>query len=378
MGRVSEEDIVWAARAEGVSPALLKALVNQESGGRTDAVSPAGAFGPTQLMPGTAAGLGVNRGSPPRALLRAGARYFKQQLDRFGDVKLALAAYNAGPGAVERHGGIPPYRETQHYVQTVYGAYKAGGGTGSGRASQAAGAARDVQQNTIRVESSTGTPATPPERLSGGQMLGALDTLKQQGTLAFAQQVAGMKAQLDPGRAGTDPSFQVFQTSKPAGGSAPRDGGANAGAAAGAVQWARNHVGGFPESQGPNRGPGLDALQAKFGFTGAAWCAMFVTQAAVHGGMDRAGKSASVAQIRRWASMGSNGYEKGLRPATAGNVKPGDLITFGDAHVGLVESVGADGIRTIEGNTSAGRVARRVRPFGDGQIARPRYGGRNA
>ena len=113
-------EIEAAAARHGVDPALLKALVRQESNFNPDAVSPAGASGLTQLMPGTAASLGVTDPTDPAQALDGGAKYLRQQLDRFGgDVEKALAAYNAGPGAVAKYGGVPPYAETQAYVQKV-------------------------------------------------------------------------------------------------------------------------------------------------------------------------------------------------------------------------------------------------------------------
>ncbi len=114
------DEITAAARRHGVDPALLAGLVRQESNFNPAAVSPAGATGLTQLMPGTAAGLGVTDATDPLQALDGGARYLRQQLDAFGgDATLALAAYNAGPGAVQRHGGVPPYAETQAYVTKV-------------------------------------------------------------------------------------------------------------------------------------------------------------------------------------------------------------------------------------------------------------------
>jgi len=109
-----------AARYD-VSPALLEAVVWQESRWRPSAVSPAGARGLAQLMPGTARELGVNP-DDPYANLEGGARYLREQLDRFdGDLEKALAAYNAGPGRVISAGGIPRIRETQTYVAAVMG-----------------------------------------------------------------------------------------------------------------------------------------------------------------------------------------------------------------------------------------------------------------
>jgi soluble lytic murein transglycosylase-like protein len=113
-------EITAAAKANGVDPALLAGLVKQESGFNPSAGSGAGAKGLTQLMPGTAAGLGVTNVLDPVQNLNGGAKYLKQQLDAFGgDVTKALAAYNAGPGAVQRFGGVPPYSETQNYVRIV-------------------------------------------------------------------------------------------------------------------------------------------------------------------------------------------------------------------------------------------------------------------
>lgn len=104
-----------------LSPRLLEAVAYAESRFNPRAVSPAGAIGAMQLMPGTAADLGVNPHDPGENV-RGGALYLRQMLELFGgDVELALAAYNAGPAAVRRHGGVPPYRETRAFVATVMG-----------------------------------------------------------------------------------------------------------------------------------------------------------------------------------------------------------------------------------------------------------------
>jgi soluble lytic murein transglycosylase-like protein len=109
------------ARRFDLSPALIEALVWQESRWRADAVSPVGARGLAQLMPGTARDLGVNP-LDPFANLEGGARYLREQLDRFdGNIEKALAAYNAGPGRVIAAGGVPRIRETQGYVAAIMG-----------------------------------------------------------------------------------------------------------------------------------------------------------------------------------------------------------------------------------------------------------------
>lgn len=108
------------ASAWQVDPALLKAVIANESGFNANATSKVGAQGLMQLMPETAASLGVRDAYDPVQNVAGGARYLRGLLDRFnGDARLAVAAYNAGPGAVEKYGDVPPYAETQNYVQNV-------------------------------------------------------------------------------------------------------------------------------------------------------------------------------------------------------------------------------------------------------------------
>ena len=109
-----------AARRYSVPEDLFLRLVQQESAWRTGARSHKGAIGLAQLMPGTAAKLGVNPYDPYENL-DGGARYLSQQYRTFGSWRLALAAYNAGPGAVLKHGGVPPYKETRNYVRKIWG-----------------------------------------------------------------------------------------------------------------------------------------------------------------------------------------------------------------------------------------------------------------
>ena len=135
-----EEMIIATAKRDGGHPALaqaginpvefrcwLQGLVKQESGFSIGARSPAAAFGLTQLIPGTAKDLGVYPGyyDDPQLQLDGGARYLLEQLSTFGSMPLALAAYNAGPGAVQKYGGIPPYPETQDYVVRITANYNA-------------------------------------------------------------------------------------------------------------------------------------------------------------------------------------------------------------------------------------------------------------
>jgi soluble lytic murein transglycosylase len=112
------------AREQRVQPALVKAVIAAESGFDPEAVSRKGARGLMQLMPTTASRLGVEDPLHPTENVRGGTRYLRLMLDRYGDIERAVAAYNAGPGAVDRHGGIPPYRETQDYVRRVMTYYR--------------------------------------------------------------------------------------------------------------------------------------------------------------------------------------------------------------------------------------------------------------
>jgi transglycosylase-like protein with SLT domain len=114
--------IEQAAARNGVDPAVLHGLIEQESGFDPSATSSAGAAGLTQLMPGTASSLGVANPLNPAESIEGGARYLRELMSEFGgNTQNALAAYNAGPGAVEQYGGVPPYAETESYVTKVLG-----------------------------------------------------------------------------------------------------------------------------------------------------------------------------------------------------------------------------------------------------------------
>jgi TP901 family phage tail tape measure protein len=136
------------------------------------------------------------------------------------------------------------------------------------------------------------------------------------------------------------------------------------------VKWAEQMVGHFKESTGSNRGPELDKLQGEFHTRAAAWCAEFATTAAMMGGANKAVRTASVKTIREWAEAGSHGYEKGVKKTP----KAGDLMMFGDSHVGFVQSVHGSTVQTIEGNVGgSGGVAHETRKVGEGDFARPAY-----
>ena len=122
---IVEDAIKQASTKTGVDADLIKAVIQVESGGNSNAVSGAGAKGLMQLIDSTANSLGVNNSIDPHENALGGANYLKQQLNKFGgNLHLALAAYNAGPQAVVKYNGIPPYTETIDYVKKVSGAYQ--------------------------------------------------------------------------------------------------------------------------------------------------------------------------------------------------------------------------------------------------------------
>jgi hypothetical protein len=196
LSRQEVRQMVWdEAKRQGVNPDLAVRLAWQESRLNPDARSKAGAISVMQLMPGTAKDLGVDP-DDPMDNIRGGVTYLKQQLTRFGgDERLALAAYNAGPGNVRKYGGVPPFKETQNYVKTILG------GAGPPDTLTAQSPSRDARPTMV---------AQAPSREAGPQ------------APAFtAQETSVEPAAIEPG--GTDWARLLFSETGPdaAGGGSP-------------------------------------------------------------------------------------------------------------------------------------------------------------
>lgn len=158
-----EPVIDYYSRAQQLPPRLVRAMIQVESGYNAEALSNKGAMGLMQLMPDTAEELSVEHPYDPNENIRGGTLYFRRLLDRFRQrVELALAAYNAGPGAVERHGGIPPYDETQAYVQRVLRLYRGRDGALAAAGGVVRGRSPVVLREGGRILITTDPPAAGP------------------------------------------------------------------------------------------------------------------------------------------------------------------------------------------------------------------------
>jgi soluble lytic murein transglycosylase-like protein len=344
-------EIDAAAARHRIDPALLRGLIRQESGFDPRATSPAGAQGLCQLMPATARGLGVDDPLDPEQSIEGGATYLRQQLDRYGgDERLALAAYNAGPGNVDKYGGVPPFEETQGYVRRVLAyaeEYR--------RAAPAEAAAHDAPEDPAPAGRGTGARQDEGRREDAG---GGAAVVAAPASTADGERSAvfGGLEDEDGGEAAVAPASETSRRPQ-------RREGRSVGERMVAI--ARRELG--VEEQGVNEAPRIaDYRKATVGsMPGQPWCAYFVSWVAERAGRPLGANAqgfGAVADVWSWAQS----VERAV-PYGSGTPRPGDLVVFSTKHIGLVEKVLPDGrIQTIEGNYSD-EVARVVRsPQADG------------
>lgn len=354
--------ITQAAQRYGVDPKILWGLYGTESSfGHNPSRSSAGAVGPFQFLPSTAKGMGVDPYNFKSAAFGA-ARYLSQYKNR--GVGGMLSAYNAGPA-----GGFQ-----KAYVDTTLKnaqSYGTGAGRNVGGMPQPKAPTTTSEAGTANAGSGSTFDQAAFRKASTDYSIGSLFSAKERkGNPLFETGILpsrepqrsefsteGPEAQPQPAKVVKQGNVSVFVPPS---------------AGEGAVRFGQQHIGKFAETGGKNLGPELNQLEQKFGMTGEPWCAIFATTAAAQGGAGRGVRTASVAQINEWASQGSHGYERGLKPAS--QAQPGDLLTFGSQHVGLVKSRHGNTITTIEGNANgSGGVRERTRSVNEGQIARPLY-----
>lgn len=364
------------ARKYGIDPRLFRRQIRQESGFRADAVSPAGARGPGQLMPATARGLGVNP-DDPRQNLEGAARLMRQNLDRFGNAEDALRAYNAGPGAVRQSRG---YAETNNYVRSILGGR--GGGSGVTRPAAAAGpgrlTARLSTPDRVSLQRQTSFDAAGFERAQ--RMARVASFLAQSGksnSVLFRSGLlsttapdpaqftsSSLSSRVIPGREGS-----LSLVGAGAGSPNVATGEGQLGAA---IRRAQRKLG-VREVGTSNRGQRVDRWERSFGMVGQPWCGIFAGQVLRQAGVQGVNsRIASVAAIEQDARNGSGPFEGFTSPEHA---RKGDLlITSRGAHVAMVEKVDRNGrIHVIGGNQSGG-VTRAIHNPGDVYgVARVRY-----
>ncbi len=355
--------ITQAAQRYGVDPKILWGLYGTESSfGHNPSTSSAGAVGPFQFLPSTAKGMGVDPYNFKSAAFGA-ARYLSQYKNR--GVGGMLSAYNAGPAGGYQAG----------YVSTTL-KNAASYGIGAGKpvntgAPPAKAPSTTSEAGTAHAGSGSTFDQAAFKKASTDYSIGSLFSAKERkGNPLFETGILPTK----------EPSRTEFTSETPEQQPLPakvvKQGNVSVfvppSAGEGAVRYGQQHIGKFAETGGKNLGPELNQLEKEFGMTGEPWCAIFATTAAAQGGASRGVRSASVAQINEWASQGTHGYQKGLKPGS--QAQPGDLLTFGSQHVGLVKSRHGNTITTIEGNANgSGGVRERTRSVNEGQVARPLY-----
>lgn len=323
---------------------------------------------------------------PDPTNLQASARRFRQEFEQQydpGEHSYDVAAQVQRPRADLRG----RYRDVAGQAASILQQYGGGGGApasssasgapattpdlGGGTDSSALLALLGQQSGQPRPSSSTPLPA--PAATAGPAMPDAYKALSSgSGPGKKGPDVGALlQAAATPGQAAANVAAQgspLVAEASSGGGSGPST---STGGAQAALGWAESKLG-FKES-GTNAGGLASYLNQQFGMSNAPWCAMFTSAAVTKGGAPASARTASVAEIRRQAEAGGGGYQKGF--VDAGRARPGDLILFGNNHVGMVRSVKNGRINYVGGNQSDGVTEASV-PVGGGDIVRPRYGAR--
>lgn len=308
-----DNQIGAAARKYRLDPALLKALIKQESGFNPSAQSPAGARGLTQLMPSTAKELGVSDPTDPVQAIDGGARYLSQMIRLFGgDVQKGLAAYNAGPGNVKKFGGVPPFEETQNYVRKV---------------TESAATFRDGKGSVAASDDALTSEPEREEFRAPGQIVYGDDQRDDADAVALSSALDGSASS----------TGELGQR---------------------ALDAAADQIG-VQEVGGEDLGPQVERFQEATGAKGQAWCASFVAWAFERGGHKM--PQGNWAAVANWVNAARQGTS-GLEIIESGDARPGDIVAYdwgfgddfgSDGHIGLVASRVHDGnFEAVEGNTS--------------------------
>lgn len=350
-----------AAKKHGVDPDIFVAQLRQESGLKMGLRSSAGAQDIAQFMPATAKQYGVTLGDGRASDdLDGAARYMADSLKRTnGDYKAALSIYNSGRPDAYKDPGFAG-GQTYNYVKTILGA------AGSSPKQKVKASASKPETQTQTVQTSPGVDNSALRQQLVGQFL-------QQGGVQNSNAVLSLAAGYGQAQ-DVAPTYGTQQVSGSTSGSVSKAKVLKQAGAANALSWAESKVGapGSAETGGENRGKLADYANSRFGLRGQPWCAMFTSLAVTKGGAPSSARTASVAEVRRKAQAGE-GYRKGL--VNPRNAKPGDLVLFGDRHIGMVKSVDGDQIRYVGGNQSDS-VTESVTSTKGVDVVRPAYGTR--
>jgi hypothetical protein len=346
-----------AAKKYGIDPAIFKAQLRQESGLKPGLTSSAGAQGIAQFMPATAKQYGVNLNDGRVSDdLDGAARYMRDNLDRTGDdYKAALSIYNSGRADAYKDPNFAG-GQTYHYVNSILSAAKVKAPKTAAPNRQAGPAV------TTRTTTTPGVDNAPLRRQLVGDFLQHGGVTNPNAVLSLAGSY-GQAADVP----GTTKTTSTYGQPK----AQPKVRASNGNGASAALSWAESKIG-FKET-GTNSGGLASYANQRFGMSNQPWCAMFTSLAVTKGGAPKTARTASVAEVRRQAEQGGGGYQHGFIPTE--HAKAGDLILFGNDHIGMVQKVVDGKVFYVGGNQSNGVTEAQV-AAGGGDIVRPKYSAR--